>query len=472
MRDTRRARLTLGILLAVALILITVDHRAGNNRVLGPVRDFASAVFGKAERVGAAVTSPITGFVGMVRDAPSARRTIADLRKENARLRDEVSAQKLDRARADKLDSMLGLAGLGRYRIVPAQVVARRTVAGFEDTVEIDAGTGDGIRPDMTVLSDAGLVGRVVQAGPDGSTVALLTDPALSAGARLEGGNELGVVSGLGEAGGGGNLVRFRLLDSTVPIGVGRRIVSFGSQQSKPYVPGVPIGVVERVDNTPGEVTRTAYARPFTDFSALDVVGVVVAAPKRDPRDAVLPPKPPPPPKPPREDQRRGDARGRDAPRWRPSGGSTAAVAARATRRGPRPDRRCARAGPRPRRSGAAGTARRPWTASSAPKSSAHRSSTPKNGRRRSRGASSRRRNGRRRGGRSTSSPPRTDRPPRTGRRPWSRATRLGSTTATVKGTDRWAATSSPRCCSSWLWCSRSVWSTGCCFPGRPTWCW
>ncbi|MGI5155551.1 rod shape-determining protein MreC [Microbispora sp. CA-102843] len=306
MRDTRRARLMLGLLLAVALILITVDHRAGNDHVLGPVRDFAGAVFGKVERVGAAVTRPITGFVGMLRDAPSARRAIADLRKENARLRDEVSAQRLDKARAEKLDRMLGLAGLGRYRIVPAQVVARRTVAGFEDTIEIDAGTGDGIRPDMTVLSDSGLVGRVVQTGPAGSTVALLTDPALSAGARLEGGNELGVVSGLGEAGGGGNLIRFRLLDSTVPIGVGRRIVSFGSQQSKPYVPGVPIGVVERVDNTPGEVTRTAYARPFTDFSSLDVVGVVVAAPKRDPRDAVLPPKPPPP-KPPREDQRRGD---------------------------------------------------------------------------------------------------------------------------------------------------------------------
>ncbi|GGO04433.1 hypothetical protein GCM10010116_08750 [Microbispora rosea subsp. aerata] len=312
MRDTRRARLTLGLLLAVALILITVDHRAGNDRVLGPVRDFASAVFGKAERVGAAVTRPITGFVTMLRDAPTARRVITDLRKENARLRDEVSANRLDRARAEKLDRMLGLAGLGRYRIVPAQVVARRTVAGFEDTVEIDVGTGDGIRPDMTVLSDVGLVGRIVQAGPDSSTVALLTDPALSAGARLEGGNELGVVSGLGEAGGGGNLIRFRLLDSTVPIGVGRRIVSFGSQQSKPYVPGVPIGIVERVDNTPGEVTRTAYARPFTDFSALDVVGVVVAAPKRDPRDAVLPPVPKPP-KPRPEEQRRGDAdRGRE----------------------------------------------------------------------------------------------------------------------------------------------------------------
>ncbi|WP_169950814.1 rod shape-determining protein MreC [Microbispora sp. H11081] len=302
MRDTRRARLTLGLLLAVALILITVDHRAGNDHVLGPVRDFAGAVFGKAERVGAAVTRPITGFVGMLRDAPTARRVITDLRKENAQLRDELSAQRLDRARVEKLDSMLGLAGLGRYRVVPAQVVARRSVAGFEDTIEIDAGSGDGIRPDMTVLSDVGLVGRIVQVGPVSSTVALLTDPALSAGARLEGGNELGVVSGLGEAGGGGNLVRFRLLDSTVPIGVGRRIVSFGSQQSRPYVPGVPIGVVERVDNTPGEVTRTAYARPFTNFSTLDVVSVVVAAPKRDPRDAVLPPKPAPP-KPPKPDR-------------------------------------------------------------------------------------------------------------------------------------------------------------------------
>lgn len=117
-------------------------------------------------------------------------------------------------------------------------------------------------------------------------------------------------MNGLGEAGGGGNLIKFRLLDSTVPIGVGRRIVSFGSQRSLPYVPGVPIGVVERIDNTPGEVTRTAYARPFTDFSALDVVGVVVAAPKRDPRDSVLPPVPPPPPKPrPREDRRTGEHR-------------------------------------------------------------------------------------------------------------------------------------------------------------------
>ena len=64
----------------------------------------------------------------------------------------------------------------------------------------------------MTVLNGDGLVGRVVQAGPTTSTVVLLSDPASAAGARLEGGNEIGVVNGVGES---GRLVRFRLLDST-----------------------------------------------------------------------------------------------------------------------------------------------------------------------------------------------------------------------------------------------------------------
>jgi rod shape-determining protein MreC len=294
MRDTRRARLVIGLLLAGALVLITVDHRATNGTLLAPVRDVASTVFGKVEGASATVTGPITGFFKTLSNAPGAERAITELRKENAQLKNDLYAQRLNRERVVKLDRMLGLAGLGRYRIVPAQVVARRATPGFEDAVEIDIGSGDGVRTDMTVLSGEGLVGRVAHAGPSTSTVVLLTDPALSAGARMEGGNELGVVSGLGEAGGNDNLIKFRLLDSSSPVQVGRRIVSFGSKGSTPYVPGVPIGVVERVDTTPGELTRTAYARPFADFSSIDVVGVVTEAPKRDPRDSVLPQMPKP----------------------------------------------------------------------------------------------------------------------------------------------------------------------------------
>lgn len=271
-----------------ALIILTVDHRTGTSSPLKPLRAAAAYVFGTAEQFGGVLVRPIGGFVRTVVGAPDAQERIEALKEENARLRAEMLASKLDSSRSKELKQMLGLAGAGGYKVVPANVVARRGLPGFEDAVQIDAGTNDGIRTEMTVLSGGGLVGRVVRTSSDTSTVVLLSDPALAVGARLEGGKEIGVVHGVGEH---GRLVQFRLLDSTAPLTRGARIVSFGSQNGSPYVPGVPVGVIERVESTPGELTRIAYARPYADLTALDVVGVVVAAPKRDPRDAVLPAK-------------------------------------------------------------------------------------------------------------------------------------------------------------------------------------
>ncbi|MDH2428121.1 rod shape-determining protein MreC [Sphaerisporangium sp. TRM90804] len=292
MRDTRRGRLILGVLLAAALVLITIDHRQRGDSLLGPLHTAGSSVFGVAERAGTAVVSPVGDFFHTFASAPEAKRRIEALRAENARLRSDLAARTLDRQRSAELSRTLGLSGLGGYRVVPAQVIARRGAPGFEDAVEIDAGSGDGVRSEMTVLNGDGLVGRVVRAGPSSSTVVLLTDPASSAGGRVEGTNEIGVVTGLGVPA-QGRFVRFRLLDSTVSLAVGRRLVSFGSQNGMPYAPGLPIGVVQRVEATPGELTRVAYAKPFVDFTALDVVGVVVRAPQRDPRDSMLPPPPP-----------------------------------------------------------------------------------------------------------------------------------------------------------------------------------
>ncbi|SDI32243.1 rod shape-determining protein MreC [Sinosporangium album] len=283
MRDTRRARLILGLLLAAALVLVTVDHRARGGSPLTTLREIGSWAFGGVQTAMSHVVRPIGDFVSMVTSAPSAHERIERLSEENAKLRTELSGNRLDRGRSEELRRLLGTAGTAGYRVVPAQVIARRGLPGFEDAVELDVGTRDGVRPEMTVVNGEGLVGRVVQAGSGTSTVVLLSDPASAAGARLERGNEIGVVQGVGEQ---GRLVRFKLLDATATLAPGDRVVSFGSHRGAPYIPGVPIGVIERVEATPGELTRIGYAKPYADLTALNVVGVVVEAPKRDPRGA------------------------------------------------------------------------------------------------------------------------------------------------------------------------------------------
>jgi rod shape-determining protein MreC len=74
-------------------------------------------------------------------------------------------------------------------------------------------------------------------------------------------------------------------------MSAGNRVVTWGSKNGRPYVPGVPIGVITAVRGTTGDLVRSAYIKPYVNFSTLDLVGIVVAGPRTNPRDGVLPKK-------------------------------------------------------------------------------------------------------------------------------------------------------------------------------------
>jgi len=290
-RDTRRARVLLALLLVTSIGLITVDYRASGDDGRSPLdglRALAAAAFGPVEQVAAAIARPVGEAVDGLSGLGSGRDEVARLRRENEALTRQLRTSELARNRAAELDALLRLAGAGRYRIVPAQVVAIGAAQTFSWTVTIDAGTRDGVRPDMTVLNGDGLVGRVKTAGPTTATVLLAVDPGSSVGVRLAGSMEVGFTTGQGLD----DALDLRLLDGQSTIERGDRLVTFGSQGDMPYVPGVPVGEVRSVSGTPGSQTRTASVVPYVDFSALDLVGVVVQPPRADPRDAVLPPRP------------------------------------------------------------------------------------------------------------------------------------------------------------------------------------
>lgn len=195
--------------------------------------------------------------------------------------------------RLAQLDKMLKIAGKGQYGIKGAEVIAIGAAQGFSWTITINAGANDGIKRDMTVLNGDGLVGRVTTLGPNTATVLLASDPDFTVGTRMEASDELGFASGQGD-----RPLRVELLNGKAEVKKGDRLVTFGSQADKPFVPGVPVGVVSRVDPSGGDLTRTLYVTPYVSFTKLDVVGVVVETPKQDPRDTVLPDKPQPKPTP------------------------------------------------------------------------------------------------------------------------------------------------------------------------------
>ncbi|MFD8324662.1 rod shape-determining protein MreC [Streptomyces lydicus] len=287
MRDTRESRLLLVLLVAIAFALITVDIRGGEQSPLDGVRQAAASAFGPVERGVARVVDPVGNAVGAVRDSGQRHSRIAELEHQNEALKAKLGSSDRNRSRAAELDKILKTAGTGQYAIKGAQVIAIGSAQGFSWTITIDAGSRDGIARDMTVLNGDGLVGRVTTVGAETSTVLLAADPDFTVGTRMEKTNEIGFANGQGV-----RSLRVQLLNGRATVKKGDRLVTFGSSRDKPFVPGVPVGRVVKVEPSNGDLTRTLQVRPFVSFSQLDIVGVVVQPPRQDPRDTVLPPAP------------------------------------------------------------------------------------------------------------------------------------------------------------------------------------
>lgn len=274
-RHRRPSRTALVLLLLACFTLITLDARGGDDSPVDPLRAAVGEVLGPVEEVAAAVTRPVVAVPQFFTTTAALRSDVARLEAENAHLRGQLATSEVDRNRARELDGLLAASRRTGQTLVPARVVAMGPAQAFSRTVTIDAGTSSGVRPDQTVLNNDGLVGRVLRSDRSTATVLLVVDRESVVGGRLGSSQEVGFLRGRGALGDGSRL-DLDLVDSSVTPARGDVLVTWGSRNGAPYVSGVPIGVVESVFSSPRQLSRKAVIRPFVDFSALDLVGVVV----------------------------------------------------------------------------------------------------------------------------------------------------------------------------------------------------
>ena len=289
--DKSRSRFFLIALLVTALIIVTLDLRGS---VPGQTfRGITNAVLSPVQSVLRFFYDPVKNFLSDASNLGRSAEKISQLEEKNAALEEQLSRLKVASRELNQLKDVLDLAGAGRYKSVPARVIAAGSAAGFSRTIQLDVGKRDGIGPDMTVIAGGGLAGRVISVSETTCIALLLDDETFKAGIRMEGSGILGVISGTGNS-----QLTLTLFDSASTLKVGDRMVARGSASSRPFVPGAPVGAVISVDQTSGALTKTALVKPFVNLNGLEVVAVVTGKVKVNPRDSLLPPAPKPTPTP------------------------------------------------------------------------------------------------------------------------------------------------------------------------------
>lgn len=273
---TRGARLLVVVLVCASLATITVDYRQGPHGPLAAAGDAALAAIGPLQEAVSKVTKPIGSFFSTLVRLPSIRAQNEDLRARVAELEAQVATSADLAARVDQLEALLGLReDLGAVRTLGAQVIAN-SVSNLEWTITIDKGSSDGVAVDMPVVAPAGLVGRVVRVTPDSAIVRLIIDPDSAVAARLDVSRATGLLEGQGQRD-----LRMRLVDPATEVEPGERVVTAGYRipgvGGGLYPPGVLIGSVSHVIAGEADLEKFVTVRPAVDFSALDVVLVILS---------------------------------------------------------------------------------------------------------------------------------------------------------------------------------------------------
>jgi rod shape-determining protein MreC len=286
-----RSRLLLIILIVTSLFLITLDLRGV--KILDGVRSGTQNVLSPFQKAGSTVVSPFRNFVGDVTHLGRTRSQIEKLKADNARLRNQLLQRKSADAELEQLKSVLDLAGRAGYKVLAARVISQGASTSFTQTITIDAGTTSGVRQNMTVVSGEGLVGVVKESYLNSALIMLATDPDFKVGVRVAGTQQIGILSGRGS-----KRAELQLLDNQKIVKVGDVLLARGSTNNRPFVPGIPVGIISAVDSTAGSIAQTATVMLYPNFSALGVVSVVLSAGKNNPGDALVPAAPQPTPVP------------------------------------------------------------------------------------------------------------------------------------------------------------------------------
>ncbi|WP_086735406.1 rod shape-determining protein MreC [Erythrobacter colymbi] len=225
-----------GAVVGLALLLLSQWHPAA----FAPVRGAASDVVAPVGTGSAIVREQKQGIFAAIAGYFRAGTQNAELRREMEIARIRLAEAEAVKAENARLKGLLGLRDGESKPLAVARLVGSTATSGRR-LAYIGAGSTSGVQPGMPVLSERGVIGRVLETGRNSARVLLLTDSESVLPVRRAKDNVIAFAEGRGDG-----LLRIRLVNLGVnPLKVGDMMVTSGAGGY--YRPGVAVAVIAKI---------------------------------------------------------------------------------------------------------------------------------------------------------------------------------------------------------------------------------
>ena len=227
---------------------------------------------------------PVSGFLydwgSKIGSTYGDRREKEELLNEIKVLKEEAAAKAISNSHwleieeeNKKLRSQLNFISSNKLSAVLANIIAKEETFSSSDirNIVIDKGEKDGLRRDLGVLSEEGvIIGKIIETNQENSVVCLITNPGCELAAALQNEDKTkGVTDG-----NMGLTIEMSYIPQLEKIATGDTVITSGLGGSIPR--GLIIGRVSQVKSESNEVWQSAIIEPLIDFSDLTVVSVII----------------------------------------------------------------------------------------------------------------------------------------------------------------------------------------------------
>ncbi|CAN5627462.1 rod shape-determining protein MreC [soil metagenome] len=213
------------------------------------------------------------GFIGTIQSGVSAVPNVFELEKENKYLREkniqlsnEIASLKEAKLENIRLTKLLMLKDKNISGVVSARII-NKSLIQTRNTITLNVGENDSVRVNMPVITDDGLVGRIVGTSKSYSIAQILYNKDLKISVKTQRSR----IDGILTFDGFGNIIVTNI-PKAADVVIGDLLVT--SEYSNLFPPGIPIGVVSESGNL-DNLFKKVIIKPVVNFNVLEEVFVL-----------------------------------------------------------------------------------------------------------------------------------------------------------------------------------------------------
>ena len=228
------------------------------------------------------VQSPVTTVSASVSGYFTSIANLRSAQDENTRLKQQVEELELQVESAkglteenQRLKALLDFKEESKLKVLPARIIGRDPSVWFDSSI-INRGSFDGVKLNMPVVANGGLVGRVTAVSPLTSQIDLVTRDKSGLGAVI---GEIGTSTALGVVTGSSkrDLLEMKYVSGSTDVQVGQPVFTTG--QDGIYPPGIKVGDIVQIVTGSATTPHQIFIQPAAKLGSMQEVGVLLYEP-------------------------------------------------------------------------------------------------------------------------------------------------------------------------------------------------